>query len=261
MKNKNDFNKTKEIVKNDFKKIENKNIFKENKEIIKKNLISRVDSIKNITSKDKYFEYLKDKNVSDGEAKIVQNKEKESEEEFKKNKKSFICLCLIISIMLYSLLFYISNSFEGSIFTSIFVFILSIFSSIFICIFIYCGSSESEIEYYKKNASPDELRDLYIKEFKANIEDYLSLNKQEIKEFCDSNEFIRAYVMNNPNEIFTRYSLNKVAGIKMNNLHMINEFKDIIDNNKILDGLPEGQKIIIKKSIIEEQKLNWKHIS
>lgn len=91
--------------------------------------------------------------------------------------------------------------------------------------------------------------------------DYLSLNKQEIKEFCDSNEFIRAYVMNNPNEIFTRYSLNKVAGIKMNNLHMINEFKDIIDNNKILDGLPEGQKIIIKKSIIEEQKLNWKHIS
>ena len=86
--------------------------------------------------------------------------------------------------------------------------------------------------------------------------DYLSLNKQEIKELCDSNEFTKAYVEYNPNEIFTRYSLNKVAGIKMNNLHMINEFKDIIDNNKILDGFPDGQKIIIKKSIMEEQKLN-----
>ena len=42
----------------------------------------------------------------------------------------------------------------------------------------------------------------------------------------------------------------------MNNLHMINEFKDIIDNNKILDGFPDGQKIIIKKSMMEEQKLN-----
>lgn len=240
MENKNDFNKTKEIVKNDLKKIENKNIFEENKEIIKKSLISKVNSIKNITSEDTYFEYLKDRDISDGEAKIVQNKEKESEEEFEKNKKVFMCAYLIVSTMSYSFLFNISNGFEGSISVAIFIFIFNIFLSIFICMIFFCSLSDGEIEYRKKNASPDELKELYIKEFKEKIDDYLSLNKQEIKELCDSNEFTKAYVEDNPDEIFTRYSLNKAAGIKMNNLHMIDEFKDIIDNNKILDGFPEG---------------------
>lgn len=41
----------------------------------------------------------------------------------------------------------------------------------------------------------------------------------------------------------------------MNNLHMINEFKDIIDNKKMLIGLPEGQKIVVHNSIKKEQKL------
>ena len=236
--------------------MENIKNFDKAKEIIKNNLISRVESINYATSEDKYFEYLKGKDVSDSELEIARNKEKKEENGINMRLKLFISTYLINTPVLYILLFYISDHFYNDVFLAIFVFLLISFGSFILCYVACYVESENTIEYIKKNASPNELKDLYKKEFKANIEDYLSLSKQEIKELCDSNEFIMAYIKKNPNEIFTRYSLNKVAGIKMNNLHMINEFKDIIDNKKILDGLPDGQKIFINDIIMKEQKLN-----
>ena len=236
--------------------MESINNFEKAKEIIKNNLISRVESIKDVTSEDKYFEYLKDKDVSDSEFKVVRNKKDKNKRKSKKKFNFFIKSFLSTSLFYYFLAIILDNHARNSISSSLtcLVFIL-VFNSFFCYIATYLMSRD-EIEYMKKNASPNELKELYKKEFKENIDDYLSLSKEEIKGLCDSNEFISAYVKNNPNEIFTRYSLNKVAGIKMNNLHMINEFKNIIDNKKILDGLPDGQKIFVNDIIMTEQKLN-----
>ena len=236
--------------------MESINNFDKAKEVIRNNLISRVESIDDATSKDKYFEYLKGKDVSDSELEIVKNKEKEEKERGKTSLKIFYISASVNVSVMFTLSYYVTNHFNNNLSKTISYFFLILFFNLIFCYFGARMESESTIEYIKKNASPDELRDLYIKEFKANIDDYLSLSKEEIKELCDSNEFIKAYVKKNPNKIFTRYSLNKVAGIKMNNLHMINEFKDIIDNKKILDGLPDGQKIVVNDIIMKEQKLN-----
>ena len=237
--------------------MESINNFDKAKEIIKNNLISRVESVKYATSKDKYFEYLKDKDVSDSELEIVKNKEKENDKKYTNRFREFIKIFLItFSISLFILFILPIFDFRYNSLFPLSIFIVALIFNLAMSFISVSTVSNNETEHLKKNASPDELKNLYKKEFKANIDNYLSLNKKEIKELCDSNEFIRAYIKKNPNEIFTRYSLNKVAGIKMNNLHMINEFKDIIDNKKILDGLPDGQKIFINDIIMKEQKLN-----
>ena len=235
--------------------MENIKNFDKAKEIIKNNLISKIESINDATSEDEYFEYLKNKDISDIEFEIVKNKEKENDEEYTNRFKEFIKTFLVTTAITFGIIFIFADI-KNNILLSFLISMIIIFFYLIMSFLSVSVVSESKIKYMKKNASPDELKDLYKKEFKTNIDDYLSLSKEEIRELCDSNEFIRAYVENNPNEIFTRYSLNKVAGIKMNNLHMINEFKDVIDNKKILDGLPDGQKIVVNDIIMDEQKLN-----
>lgn len=235
--------------------MENSSInFESSKDIIKKNMISRVESIDDATSKDKFFEYLNDNNISYEEKKIVKNKNKEDNEYFKKRNSSAKIGFIITYLICYPLCFYLfdlKNNISESIFAAILLFLCI---SIYTFVIFFRGSS-GEIKYRNQKASPEDLKDLYIKVFKENINDYLPLNSEELKQLYNSNEFIKAYVDKNPDEIFTRYSLNNVAGIKMNNLHMINEFKDIIDNKKMLIGLPEGQKIVVHNLIKKEQKL------
>lgn len=235
--------------------MENSSInFESSKDIIKKNMISRVDSIIDITSEDKIYKYLNRDDADSEEKKLILNKKEEDKKNLKNNLSISFCIFLIsFLISFFSFLYPVSNG--------IYEITMSIFASITFSYFLGMIFLIIKINKYGSirgnslYASSIELRELYIKVFKDNINDYLPLNSEELKHLYNSNEFIKAYVDKNPDEIFTRYSLNNVAGIKMNNLHMINEFKDIIDNKKMLIGLPEGQKIVVHNSIKKEQKL------
>lgn len=224
--------------------------FKNIKKYIKEKFILDVNFINNITSKDKNFEYLTEENVSIEEDSLVKEKKKEDNKYYRHNRINFR-LCFLLFSTLFFIFFNLITNIEMIKSHIILCIIYSLIGGFFIT-FITCLNSNEDLE---KKACPRKLRDLYKKFFIDNIDDYLPLNGAELKQLYNSNKFIKAYVDNNPNEIFTRYSLNTVAGIKMNNLHMINEFKDIIDNKKMLLGLPEGQKIVVHNLIKNEQKL------
>lgn len=231
---------------------------------IKEDLILKVNSIDEfITSDNEILSYINE------EKNLIKQRYKENKRANIFENSVFLSILLIV--FLFSFYIFDNRSEQALVSDKGSAIFLLFFCNFMVLVIAFCLLHQRKLSQKNEKSSLFSIksRDLYVNYFKKNINMFLPLSKEELKNiynnndvinplndfFIKENDLIKKYIDENKNQIFTRYSLNLEFGITDNNLHMINEFKDIIDNNNMLSSFSEEQKIIAEEIIKKEQSI------